>query len=825
MQGQKAATAAANKMAADVGKAAGDTEKAQSAASEKARKTAEIEAKKVESANAKAAESFANIGRKALELYAIFTAGRGIKEFISDITASDAATGRLAKNIDLSGKSLSAWEGAATAAGGSADGLAGFFQSLTGQMQTASLTGQSSVLPYFRALGINLADASGKARSMTDIMFDLNRKAQGMDPARFSAMMHGIGADDGTINLLELTTDEFRKLYLEQQKYAATAADIEAAQKRQTGWRELLIISTSLGRTILTALTPAITGVMDAVKGWAAANGEWLKNQIVEKVGEFITWLRSVDWQKVGSDFKTFAENVGAVAVAFATLVGSVSGQSPLVVAFEAFGVLLALRVLAPLRGVVAAISMLGTMSLPSWVASLLGIAAPAAAAAALVATTSPLNAGEPTTTPDGRLHYPDGHSEQGHVWDGHSKGAAPADTRNWWQRTAPKWAGGQDAPMVAHGAHGASLRERRGTIDDNVYPTGPIDADKLNWSSMSKDKAAKRLVLARYAKSLGLPDEGAAGMVGHAEVESNFKTDAHNGRLEDSTGLFQLNDSAAAGHRHSKYLAWAQEHNRAPTDYKSQMDYAKYEAQRLPGPNGGSLWDGMQHAGSVSEANKLWMDHFENPKFKDYSNREMYGQKAYAALKSHPMPIETATAPIGGAVAAVAQATSVSRAPTASASPLSHPTSHTYDSAANSLFAAYHASSHRGPSGPITVQLTDASAEKVGDHTGRAMLGDRYRAAVSARSAATTRHLFDGTSWNGLGDSHSHLAGMGSRVAAMQQSARGGTTHNVSNSSESHVGELHVHTQATDASGIVADIQPALRRSSLVTQANTGLA
>jgi len=458
LSGQKATTDAADALKAKTVAAANAAEKGQSAAAEKARKAAEAEAKKIQEANAKTSESVIALGRRVLGLYALFTAGRGVKEFVSDITSADAALGRVAKNVDLSGKALSTWQGAATVAGGSAEGVTGSISKLSSEMQNAALTGQSSIIPVFRALGINLADTSGKARSATDVLLDFNRKTQGMDPARISALGHMAGFDDGTINLLEMSTDKLQALLKEQEKYAANAADIESAQKRQTGWRELLNISTSLGRTILTELTPAITGVMHAVLDWANANQEWLKHEIVTRVGEFIGWLRSLDWTKIGDDFRTFATNVGALAAAFAGVVAAVSGQSPLAVAFEAFGALLALRILAPLRAIVTTIGLLGSTALPGWIAKFLGIAVPVVApvAAAVVATTSPLNAGEPTVGPDWRLTYPDGHSEAGRTWDGHTGHGAQVrdrahhdqvDNRNLWQRSAPKWAGGKDAP------------------------------------------------------------------------------------------------------------------------------------------------------------------------------------------------------------------------------------------------------------------------------------------------------------------------------------------------------------------------------------------
>jgi hypothetical protein len=43
-------------------------------------------------------------------------------------------------------------------------------------------------------------------------------------------------------------------------------------------------------------------------------------------------------------------------------------------------------------------------------------------------------------------------------------------------------------------------------------------------------------------------------------------------------------------------------------------------------------------------------------------------------------------------------------------------------------------------------------------------------------------------------------------------------------NSSQTHIGEITINTQATDANGIARSIGPALQRRGLVAQANTGL-
>lgn len=725
----------------------------------------------------------------------------------------------------MGGQTLSAWQGAATAAGGSAEDVSSAFSTLSQEAQTASLTGQSKVLPYLRALGINLADANGKAIPMSDVMYRLNRQFSAMDPARATAFGRGMGFSDGFTNFLEMAPDKFHSLIEEQEKYAATAADIEAAQKRQTGWRELLIISTSLGRTILTAVTPAIIGLLDQLK--ELASQPWIKDEIVATVNRFSAWLKDPETKKslkeFGADLLVLVSAAAAIAVAFAT-------QSPMMVAFEGFATLLGLRILLPLRAIVAAMSALGSMPLTG-------------ALAALVATTTSANAGEPQVGPGGRLTYPDGHSEQGHVWDGHSQGTAPADTRNWWQRTAPKWAGGQDAPMVTHGAHGASLGERRGS-DAPVSSAGAPGANGYGLIDASYKAPLDRKgegghlaprELFDYLKSKGATDNEATMLTGAAGSESSFNPNAiHDGG--HGHGLWGHNDAridmrgrnwqqqADAALNEVQRGGYAASVNAARTPQEladAEMHYERPRGYHRNNPRGGDNYTGRMHT----------IDRFS----------QGFGTLGHGvSAPSGVLLAQAAGTPIGdAAMLAAEQRRAAGKALPGDASlmetyrrqqampehrmaSLPHPISHTYDSAANSLFRAYHESKHRDPNKPVTVELTDRSAGVI---YGNGALYARARAAVDQHSKAMTRGVFGGQAWNGMPDAAHHV-GMGTRVAAMQQDARhSSTTHNVDNRIENNVGDVHVHTQATDAKGIVADIGPQLRRRSLVTQANTGLA
>ena len=123
--------------------------------------------KAIEESADRASKSVEALGRKFLGLYALVTGGEELKAFVSNMTSADAALGRTARNVDMSAKSLSSWQGAAEAAGGSAEGITGTISSLSSAMQEAALTGNNRLAPVMRALGVNLADASGHEGSAT----------------------------------------------------------------------------------------------------------------------------------------------------------------------------------------------------------------------------------------------------------------------------------------------------------------------------------------------------------------------------------------------------------------------------------------------------------------------------------------------------------------------------------------------------------------------------------------------------------------------------------------------------------------------------------
>ena len=194
-----------------------------------------------------------------------------IKAFVSSVTQSDAALGRMSTNVGMSTQALSQWEGAASIAGGSAEGMAGDIKGLVQQVQRFSLTGEGGEsLKYFRAIGVNVTDAGGRMRDMGKILLDVSDKLKGMDPAKAQAIGAGLGLSEGTINLLMQGRGAVQG-YLDAYAKANTRTpeDARNAMERQKSYALLLATFNRLATDILNKVTPALVGLMDFIRNHA----------------------------------------------------------------------------------------------------------------------------------------------------------------------------------------------------------------------------------------------------------------------------------------------------------------------------------------------------------------------------------------------------------------------------------------------------------------------------------------------------------------------------------------------------------------------------
>lgn len=161
--------------------------------------------------------------------------------------------------------------------------------SLSQSLQTFKLTGQSSVIPYLRALGINATDSSGHIRDIGQIMLDLSDKLSHMDVGQATAFGRALGFDPGTIQLLIRGRQAVQSMLAEQENLnKVNEKDAALAEKRQAAWAKLESAAVSLGRSIATWLTPALmkaTDLLTQLAQWAGQHGDFLKALFVGLAG------------------------------------------------------------------------------------------------------------------------------------------------------------------------------------------------------------------------------------------------------------------------------------------------------------------------------------------------------------------------------------------------------------------------------------------------------------------------------------------------------------------------------------------------------------
>jgi hypothetical protein len=236
--------------------------------------------KDIEDSGKKSAGSIKKLRNQVIGLFAAFTAGRGIKEFVADITASNAATGRLSTVLDMSVDKLSSWQGIARATGGSAQGITGTIANLQNSLEQLSLNGESSALPYLRALNIGLQNSSGQFKTADDLLTELAsnpalKTIYSADPARANAILRGLGIDQNTANVILQGKDALAALSAEQRRWGIVNKEqADAAADLQHHFAGLEQSSTTLGRIIMTAVTPFLDRLLDRM----IAFNEWLQD-------------------------------------------------------------------------------------------------------------------------------------------------------------------------------------------------------------------------------------------------------------------------------------------------------------------------------------------------------------------------------------------------------------------------------------------------------------------------------------------------------------------------------------------------------------------
>lgn len=226
---------------------------------ENAKKTA----KNLEEEGKRGAEFFNQLRKSAVLFFSALTVGRGFGEFAKYVVNTGAQLDRMSKNLGVSVETLSRWQGAVRQSGGTAEGALSTIQGLSNALTELKITGNTGILPYLQALGVAVADASGKAKPLDELLLDIGDKLQKVDRQDAYNIGRTLGLDEGTVNLLLKGRGEVEKLLASQKAYSA--ADAEAARKAQENWEKTKIEIERTTQALVIKLLPAFQQLTESM--------------------------------------------------------------------------------------------------------------------------------------------------------------------------------------------------------------------------------------------------------------------------------------------------------------------------------------------------------------------------------------------------------------------------------------------------------------------------------------------------------------------------------------------------------------------------------
>ena len=224
-----------------------------------------------EDAQKRMAGGFRTLRNEAAGFLFVLAGASGVKQFVGNILAGDAAVGRLAKNLGVATESLSAWQGAVKRVGGGTGDIDSAFRSISGAYQNLQLTGTTGNDADFQGLGVG----SGTLRQGPEAtLLKISEASSRMSRPEFGARLGRLGFNEATITLLSKGRVEVERMIVEQRRLGVTTdANAEAAQKFDD---QLAKLETA----IKGKLRPAIEGMVGTLIDWLE-KGDNLNNLLL----------------------------------------------------------------------------------------------------------------------------------------------------------------------------------------------------------------------------------------------------------------------------------------------------------------------------------------------------------------------------------------------------------------------------------------------------------------------------------------------------------------------------------------------------------------
>lgn len=218
-------------------------------------------AKELEARGKQAASFFKEIKVEALSVLALFTAGKGLKSFISDTLQSSAQLQNLAGNLQMSASNVQAWEKTFERAGASASDATSLFTAAAseiGKLKTGQ--GMGEALKAIAASGGNVNEALKGPREMVLEESRILERLNKINPALARARAQQMGLSDAQFAVLKAGPAALEDQVAAQQKLIGLNDDqIKKLAEVNAKWADLKTQFQGIANAVLIDVLPVIT--------------------------------------------------------------------------------------------------------------------------------------------------------------------------------------------------------------------------------------------------------------------------------------------------------------------------------------------------------------------------------------------------------------------------------------------------------------------------------------------------------------------------------------------------------------------------------------
>lgn len=292
-------------------------------------------------------EGMRKMRNEVLALAAIFTAGVGIKDFITNTINSAVNLGYLSQNLGMSTQQIKAFQLASERAGGSQEGLTAQLKESVDAISELKTGGgpNAGMQAFFRWGGSSkdLEDGNTYLLARAKIIQEL----AATDPTKATLIAKQMGISEDQYNFIKLGPAAIQDLIAAQERHAAvTMKDAEAALKLKNQMLDLRDSLTTTATRVVLQLAPALEKVFARLEegaNWIAAHkddiAKWVDDAITA-IAEFVTWADRIaeslgGWKnvlvtliglKVASFGLSLVSMAGSIALAFGPATAALVG-------------------------------------------------------------------------------------------------------------------------------------------------------------------------------------------------------------------------------------------------------------------------------------------------------------------------------------------------------------------------------------------------------------------------------------------------------------------------------------------------------------------